>query len=242
MKTKIIVHRGASFDAPENTLAAFKLGLKQQAAGIEGDFRYTKDGYVVCMHDISSLRTTGIDLNIEESNYEEIKKLDAGLWKGEKWKNERIPLLSEILSFLPQDKKIYIEIKSDIKIVPFIKSVLDKSSVNSKNIHFISFDMEVVRLVKKEMPHIKAFWLTEFEEINGSEILEILKDINADGIDCKASQYVDKDFVTKMRGFNMELHCWTVDDVETAKRFVELGFDSITTNKPALLLQEFSMM
>jgi glycerophosphoryl diester phosphodiesterase len=247
MKTNIIAHRGSSFDAPENTIAAFKLGLRQNAAGLEGDFRYTKDGHIVCIHDESSLRTSGVDLKIEESTLKEIRELEVGSWKDKKWENEKIPLLTEILMLLPENRKFYIEIKSDVKIIPYLKEILKAATTVIENIHFISFDKEVVKQVKKEIPQYKAFWLTgligeDENRLTADQVLTILKEVNADGVDCKAvpkiASPVDEDFVKIMRDAGMELHCWTVDDVETAKRFVKLGFDSITTNKPALLLQE----
>jgi glycerophosphoryl diester phosphodiesterase len=245
MKTKIIAHRGSSFYASENTLAAFKLAIKENAAGIEGDFRYTKDGYIVCIHDESSLRTSGVDLKIEESTLKEIRELEVGSWKDKKWKDEKIPLLTEILMLLPENRKFYIEIKSDVKIIPYLKEILKATTTVIENIHFISFDKEVIKQSKKEIPQYKAFWLTDFnkenkENLTAVEILKVLKDIKADGVDCKATANVDEEFVSIMRNAGMELHCWTVDDVETAKCFVELGFDSITTNKPALLLQHLN--
>src|SRR6185369_848081 len=87
----LIAHRGASRDAPENTLAAFRLAWQQGADGIEADFRLTRDGRVVCLHDASTGRTAGVDLAVAEASLEELKRLDVGGWKGARWAGERIP-------------------------------------------------------------------------------------------------------------------------------------------------------
>ena len=65
--TDLIAHRGASHDAPENTLAAFRLAWEQGADGIEGDFRLSRDGEIICLHDATTRRTAGIDLVVADA-------------------------------------------------------------------------------------------------------------------------------------------------------------------------------
>ena len=78
----IIAHRGASFEAPENTLGAFNLAWAEDADGIECDVRLTKDNHVVCVHDPDLKRITGHNLYVDQLNLADIIELDAGLWKG----------------------------------------------------------------------------------------------------------------------------------------------------------------
>ena len=106
---KVIGHRGASEDAPENTLSSVKESFKQGSDGVEIDIRLTKDNHVVCIHDKNSLRTSGEFLIISETKFNALKKLDVGSWKSKKWKNERIPLLEEVLKVIPDKKEIFIE-------------------------------------------------------------------------------------------------------------------------------------
>lgn len=91
--TKITAHRGASREAPENTLAAFQRAIDDMADYIELDVQMTSDGYIVVMHDTSAYRTTGVAKNITDMTYEEVKKLDAGYWFSEKYRGERVPSL-----------------------------------------------------------------------------------------------------------------------------------------------------
>ena len=80
------------------------------------DVRLTKDNQIVCHHDKSCLRTSGNPITIKDSEYEELSKIDIGSWFGEEWKEETIPLLSEVLDLIPKKKEIYIEVKTGTEI------------------------------------------------------------------------------------------------------------------------------
>src|SRR5262245_12288077 len=107
----IVAHRGASADAPENTVAAFKLGFEQGADYAETDLRLSKDGQIVLIHDDNTKRTAGLDKKVREQTLEELRRLDAGSFKGEKWKGEPIPTLEEGLATVPKGKGIFLELK-----------------------------------------------------------------------------------------------------------------------------------
>jgi len=160
----IVAHRGASADAPENTLAAFQEAWRQGADAIEGDFRLTKDGKIITMHDDTTKRTTGRNLVVANTDWATLKSLDAGSWKGKSWRGEKIPLLSEVLASMPKGKEIFIEVKCGPEIVPALFKTIVRSKVTLKQITIISFDKEVIRAVKKREPQIKANWLSGFKE------------------------------------------------------------------------------
>ena len=92
---QIIAHRGASYDAPENTLAAFKLGYAQKADAGECDIHLTKDGKIVIMHDDDTARTGGNKLVIKETDLAALRQVEVAQWG--KWKDkgfsEKVPLL-----------------------------------------------------------------------------------------------------------------------------------------------------
>lgn len=101
----VLGHRGASRDAPENTLAAFRLALAQGADGVELDVRRCRTGEVVVFHDLDAKRLTASSLRIGQSSLVELRQLDLG-------RGERIPLLREVLQALP-DAVLNVELKSD---------------------------------------------------------------------------------------------------------------------------------
>src|SRR6476661_8305886 len=76
--TEVVAHRGASFDAPENTLASFKLGYEQKADADELDIHLTKDGKIVVIHDFTTKRTGSVDKKILDQTFDEVRAQNVG--------------------------------------------------------------------------------------------------------------------------------------------------------------------
>jgi glycerophosphoryl diester phosphodiesterase len=243
---EIVAHRGASFDAPENTLASFNLAWERKADAIEGDFFLTKDSTIVCIHDKTTGRLAGVDLSVAHSTLAELKVLDVGAWKGAEWTGERIPTLDEVLVTVPDGKKIFIEIKCGPEILPELKRSLTDSPLDSDQIVIISFNKDVIAAVKEQIPVYKAYWLTGFRKDDQSgrwqpaldNVLSTLKTIGADGLDCRADDVVDGLFAKALKAAGMELHVWTVDDPDKARFLQDIGVRSITTNRPEWLRRQ----
>lgn len=237
----VIAHRGASYDAPENTLAAFNLAWEKGADGIEGDFYLTKDRQIVCIHDADTARTAGRKLDVAGSTLDQLRRLDVGRYRGEQFTGERIPLIEEVLATVPAGKKILIEVKCGPEIVPYLRDVLAKSKLDPEQTCVIAFDKDVIAATRKQISHIKAYWLAGFRknedtgawEPSLEEVLRTAKEIDADGADLIANrQVVDAGFVKRLRNAGLEFHCWTINDPADAGHFQLLGVDSITTDRP----------
>lgn len=240
----IVGHRGAAHDAPENTLASFKLALEQGADGIESDFYLTADGQVISLHDATFKRTGGLDKKPSELTLAQIRELDVGSWKDPQYAGEKAPLLSEILAMLPKGKLFMMEIKCGPEIIPAFKKVVEASGVASEQLRIICFKSEVIAECKKQMPGIKAYWLTSFKAPKDDptkhptlpEVLKTLKKIHADGLDANAdTEVITPDFVKAIKAEGYEFHVWTIDDPALAKQMIEAGAQSITTNRPGYL-------
>jgi glycerophosphoryl diester phosphodiesterase len=241
----IIAHRGASFDAPENTLGAFRLAFEQGADGIEADFFLTTDGRIVAIHDPTTARTcAGADREVCRCTLAELQELDAGTWKDPKFSGERIPTIEQVLEFLPPDKVFLIEIKCGIEIVAPLAEVLRRSTVTSEQLRIMSFDQEVVRQAKRFMPHVKAFWLVEYErsgtgwEPTLDAIVRTCREIGADGVDTQANpEVMTKEFVRTLQSAGLDVSAWTIDDPIQAATLAAAGVQFITTNRPGFLRQ-----
>jgi glycerophosphoryl diester phosphodiesterase len=241
--TEFIAHRGASHDAPENTLAAFRRAWELGADGIEGDFRLTADGEVVAMHDATTLRTTGVDLAVAGATLTELRALDAGAWKGGKWRGEWLPTLREVIATVPPGKKLFIELKSGPEILLPIAAVLAESSLEPDQVVLLAFSEEVVAAGRELLPHIRALWITEYHRDwhkgvwtpSAERIMEILTQAGASGLASQAHRAVDQAFCRTLREARMELHVWTVNSPRSATRYLDLGVDSIITNRPGWL-------
>src|SRR5438445_6957075 len=110
---EIIAHRGASYDAPENTLASVKLAWEQKADAVEIDVHLSKDGSIVVIHDANTSKVAGVRKRVSDQTLAELKGLDVGRWKGPKWASERIATLDEVLATVPERKRLFIEIKCE---------------------------------------------------------------------------------------------------------------------------------
>jgi len=121
----IIAHRGASSRAPENTLASFRLAHEMRADWFELDCTLTKDGQVLVIHDDSVDRTTNGKGSVSDLTLEELKKLDAGQWKGPEFAGERLPTLAEALDFAKGRIGVYIEVKDAADDSELRQQILD---------------------------------------------------------------------------------------------------------------------
>ncbi len=233
----IVAHRGASDDAPENTLEAFCLAWSQNADAIEGDFRLTKDEQIVCIHDEDTSRTCGEKLIVAENTYVELSKLDASAYYKGDVAPQSIPLLSDIFKTIPNNKGIYIEVKCGPEIVPALITAIINSNLRKEQISIIAFDDSVVKAFKSVAPHIKANLLYDVAlPVDISELLDRLKNTKADGL--SSNNINSKELINAIIQASFEYHSWTVDDSKTAKKLLEWGVNSITTNRPGYLRQQ----
>lgn len=239
----IIGHRGASRDAPENTLESFRLAWEQGADGIEADFRLTADGRIVCMHDDRAIRTTGVDLKIADSTLKELRLLDAGLWKGAAWSGALIPTLDEVLAALPAGAWLMIEIKSGREIIPALELALRRSGRSPERIRFLSFSAALIAELKQRLPEWHSCWLCDYRHTRRDDawrpsrekVLETLSSSGADGLASANRLFLDRDLVDTLKGLGKETHVWTVDRLAAAERLCRLRVDSIMTNRPGWL-------
>lgn len=228
----IIAHRGSSFIAPENTVSAAKLAWEQNADAVECDIYLTKDRKVMVMHDGDTKRTTGQSHKFAETNSDVLRTLDAGAWKDAKYKGEKIPFLEELISTVPQGKKLVIEIKCGQEVFPFLKKVV-KSSGKKKQLVFIAFDWETIVKAKKVFPKNACYWLSSSAASVEQKLPEIRKN-KLDGINLN-NKIVNQELMAKAKAAGVDVLSWTIDDPAEAKRLVQLGVSAITTNRPDLI-------
>lgn len=235
----IIAHRGESFDAPENTLASINLAWERDADAVEVDVRLTKDKKVVVIHDKTTGRVGARNKRVKHQNLLELKELDVGSWKNEKFKNEKIPTLKEALKTVPENKKIIIEIKTSPKIIPFIKEEINLSGLKAQQIEIISFDYDAVKAAKKTMPQLKVLyladldysWMTKVFSPPVEKLIEKVKAANLNGLNVWAGKLLTEKFAYSVKWSGLDLYVWTVNNPEHAKRLIDWRVDAITTDR-----------
>lgn len=234
---EIIAHRGASHDAPENTIAAVRLGYDQGADAVEVDIHLSKDKRIMVNHDKDTKRTAGKKLTIGETSSSELRKLDVGSWKAKSFKGEKMPFLEEVLAEVPAGKLLVIEIKAGEEIVSVLKEVIQKSGIE-KQLIIISFNKNAIIKAKNQMPEIPAYWLLHtFKDYTADEAIEIAKANRLDGLDVHHPLVTD-DFMQKMKNQNLEVYVYTVNDPKTARNLERLQVKGITTDRPQWLREQ----
>ena len=229
----VLGHRGASADAPENTLAAFKLAIEQGADGVELDVRRCATGEVVVFHDEDAARIAGVPLRVADAPLAELRALDVGTHRDPRFRGERIPLLEEVLAALP-GAFVNVELKSrgrpDVGLAAAVARVLRVAGAGGRAI-VSSFDYRLVVAFRVAAPEIPVGLLVEAERPR--PLLTAL----ATRLVGPAAIHPDRRLVTPARARSwsargLALFVWTVDDPEEARRLAALGAAAIITNVP----------
>ncbi len=245
----IVGHRGASYDAPENTVASAKLGWEQNADAVEIDIYLSKDGHIVVIHDADTKRTTGVAGKVSETASKDLRALDAGAWKGAAWKGEKIPFLEEVIATVPVGRRLFIEIKSGPEILPELQRAWKASGLKPEQTVIIGFGYDTVVAAKKKFPDVPVHWLSSFKTNAKTgavtptvdELIRKAKAGGLTGLDVNHTGPVDAEFVRRVKAAGLQCHVWTVDDPLAARRLRAAGVDSITTNRPRWLRDQLAL-
>lgn len=235
---EIIAHRGASHDAPENTLAAVRLAWSQGADAVEVDVHLTADERLAVIHDPDTQRTSGIATRVASASLGELQQLDVGSWKAPTFAAERVPALDDVLALVPVGKRIFVEVKSGPEAIGALVRSLARSRLSPAQIVVISFDLEVARRAKQQLSRCEVCWIVERDSPEGrlgvEEIVRRTRAAQLDALDLEA-EWVDEAWATQARANALKLYVWTVDDVALAQRLDAWAVRGITTNRPGWL-------
>lgn len=227
-ETKITAHRGASLDAPENTLAAFSKALEGMADYIELDVQMTADGHIVVMHDANAYRTTGVNRQIRDMTLAEVKMLDAGAYFGEEYAGEKVPTLREVFELVQGKAMLNIEIKSsgDLSIADKVVELVREYDAQDRYV-ITSFEYNLLKRVKELEPDIQVGYILsvaygDFYSMNDIDFFSM----NA--------SFLSKRLVDAIHNSGKQVHVWTVNKETSIKNLTNKGVDNIITDDPVL--------
>jgi glycerophosphoryl diester phosphodiesterase len=231
LKPKLIAHRGASNEAPENTLAAIRQAIDIGVDYIEFDVRLTQDGVPVIIHDPTLSRTTaGVNNHyVHELRLDQIQSLDIGSWFDDRFNKEKVPTLEEVLQVTSQTH-LMIEIKEGIEspqiVVESLLKVLKSSECNTDLLTFGSFSIPIIQELIERAPSLKMIGIIE----EGHQIEPFLNI----GIKHIALWYplITPDLIKQLHSQNVRIWTFTVDDPEIARSLISLSVDGIISNQP----------
>lgn len=242
----VVAHRGASGQAPENTLAAFRLAINQGAAAVECDVQLSADGIPVVIHDGSVDRTTDGRGAVSALRLDELRALDAGGKVAARFAGERIPTLAETLAVCAGRARLFMELKSPAPgpgserhapaLVEGALAVLAQAP--PLELAVISFDPEIVRLVARKRPDLPLGYLVGAQRVTRVGQEAILKETAALGAGFVAPQAgaVSARFVAAAHAAGLPVSVWTVDHPGELRAVAATGADAVTTNRPDVAL------
>ncbi|HTO98767.1 MAG TPA: glycerophosphodiester phosphodiesterase family protein [Myxococcales bacterium] len=228
----IWAHRGASAEAPENTLAAFALALRQGADGVELDAQRCATGEVVVVHDDSLARTAGHPGLVTATPWSTVRGLDAGGWKGAAFRGERVPLLAEVLESFP--RLVNVELKCDraddrgltAEVVRVVRGAKAEDRVLLSS--FNPLCLARARLLAPGLPRAMLFERQQSWPLRSALAAPLVgaRALHPERVLATPSR------IARWRRRGYSVACWTVDDPEEAGRLHLGGVSGIITNRP----------
>ena len=225
---KMIAHRGVSGLERENTCPAFIAAGVKSYYGIETDVHLTKDGKFLIGHDDSFLRVADVDMVIEESNFEDLRKIRIKDTDETKNRADLFPpSLEEYIRICKKyDKQSILEIKNVFpkeKVWEMVEEIKALGWYNRTT--FIAFDVENLVNIREKYKDSDVQYL--LEECGDKEIAFMIEN----KMDADLCGYcVTKEKVDVLRAGGRKVNVWTLDTLEHAEMAKAAGVDFITSN------------
>lgn len=241
----IIAHRGASKEAPENTLSAFRKAIDMGANFLEMDLHLSKDAQVVVMHDPDVERCTDATgpMPVAALTVSALKRLDAGSWFSSEFKGEPVPLLREVLELDRGPTGLMLEVKPPERLRPVMVQAMAKALGGA------GFE----GLLRERGPTIVAsmdlVFLSQLRHKNPQLLLlpVIYSDLGLATAEALGMQhlalgdrYVTPAILQRLKQKGKQVWVWTVDSPERARFLIARGVEGIITNDPRKMLTQLS--
>jgi glycerophosphoryl diester phosphodiesterase len=224
-------HRGASGDAPENTLSAFRLAEQAAADGLELDVRLTADGVPVILHDDTLDRTTNVQGLLALYPVADLQHVDAGSWFAPQFAGEALPALEHVLQWATGRLRLNLEIK-EFDAGMAVKALLDRYPCC--RVLVSSFDHGVLKALRASAPQLPVGFLSEDSQWHRQLLAAVA---------CGAESFhprqdlVTPQSVAQCHALGLKVYPWVVDEVERFRALLRMGVDGMFTNHPARLRQ-----
>jgi glycerophosphoryl diester phosphodiesterase len=228
----VIAHRGASADAPENTLAAFALARQQGADGVELDVMRCRTGEVVVFHDDDLMRLGHRAGNVRDTPWAELAEIDLGA-------GQRIPQLDDVLETLGT-LLVNVELKSaptwnqrlaDDGLAAEVAAILGRHDLGQRAL-VSSFDPLLLWRFARQAPTVATGLLFAAEQARPYREAWALPLLRPRAVHPE-SLLVDAGAVTRWHARGLAVNVWTVDDPAELRFLAALGVDGVITNRPA---------
>ncbi len=230
----VLGHRGASADAPENTLPAFRLALAQGADGVELDAWRCASGEVVVFHDQDARRLAGSPLRVTRAGFAELRALDVGAWKGERFRGQPIPRLEEALEALGP-AVVNVELKSerapgDPRLALAVARILRGRGAVERAV-VSSFDWTLVAVFRLAAPEVATGLLVEARSPWRRLLGPAAALLRPQALHPELG-LVTPERARRWAAAGWPLVVWTVDAPDDVERMCALGAAALVSNHP----------
>lgn len=237
---KIFAHRGSTEGgATENTLEAFRFAVEAGVRYLETDVQVSSDGVAVLFHDDDLARVAGIRRKVSELSFKDLRSIKMP-------GNSQIPTLVEALERFPQ-VKWNIDVKANNAVTPAVEAIKlahaeDRvlvSSFSKARRHKALDQLPDVATSTDAVTLMKVWFLLKLGA--NQSLSKTLKAVDALQIPVSAGpiRFDSPSFVNKINSFGVEVHYWTINDFDEAKRLVALGAKGIVTDKSKMMIERF---
>ena len=225
---EIIAHRGASGARPENTMAAVRKAVEEQADWVEIDVQESADGEVIIAHDSDFMRQGGIDLKVWNATKSDLANIDIGSWFDPLYADERTPTLREVLTGVKNRGKVIIELKyygHDVDLEARVAGIVEEVGM-ADDVAIMSLKYTGV----KKMRALRPSWRYG---VLAARAIGDLSGLEADFLALNTGQ-ISLGLIRRAHSQGKLVYVWTVDDPVTMSRMISMGIDGLITNEPAL--------
>lgn len=239
---RILGHRGASADFPENTLEAFAGAVRQRADGVELDVMKCATGELVVCHDEWLDRLAGLHWEVLTTPWRKLARVDVGSRLG--FPPARLPLLDEVFDALPSSLTINVELKCETTddhglSLDVAQRVVDRRL--HERVFLSSFNPLCLVRVAHVFPHLRRGFLIDPDKAWVPQAWFWLPITALTSVHPHFSQ-VTPERMNRWHQQGWEVAVWTVDDVDEARRLRAMGVDWLITNRPGALRDELRVL
>ncbi|MFP3989335.1 glycerophosphodiester phosphodiesterase [Streptomyces sp. E11-3] len=250
---QVVAHRGASEDAPEHTLAAYKKAIEDGADALECDVRLTADGHLVCVHDRRVNRTSNGRGAVSALELADLAALDFGSWKnredGPEWEDTSVLTLERLLELVADaGRRVELAIETkhptrwagqvEERLLHLLKRFgLDAPETAAESpVRIMSFSARSLQRVRAAAPTIPTVYLMQFvtPRLRDGRLPEGVG-IAGPGMRIVRSHPA---YIEKLQRAGNQVHVWTVNDPADVELCARLGIDAIITNRPREVLHQ----
>jgi glycerophosphoryl diester phosphodiesterase len=238
---RIVAHRGGGRHAPENTLAAIRLGQSLGYQAHEIDVKLSLDGVALLMHDATLERTTGARGRAADLPWEALRSLDAGTWHSPAFALETIPSFEEAARLLrSRETMAHVEIKPT---PGFDRATGERVALEARRLWtgaavppiFSSFSFEALMAAREATPELPRGWLVdEFTEADWARLAAL----EARSLHTSHRKF-DLALLPRLHAEGYRVMLYTVNDPERATQLLDAGVDGIFTDELELFAARF---